>query len=217
MIELKNCSKEYSGSLALDSINLSFKDPGLVLLLGANAAGKSTLLKTIAGLLPVSQGEVCNPAPTAYFGHESGLYSELSVRENFMVLQSLQITDSKLLKDLIGIFDLSPLLSKRFSELSQGQKARVNLARVFASPESWPILLDEPAANLDSRWSSVLSGLIAESALKRLIMLVTHDPKKYYGTVSRVVFMDQGRIVNDFEAGQDSATKVDVLYSEYLR
>ena len=217
MIELKDCSKEYSGSLALNSITLSFEQNGLVLLLGSNAAGKSTLLKAMAGLVVPSQGSVSSLSPVAYFAHEGGLYPQLTAEENFQLFKNLGLIDSELLSQLISELELPGLFSKLVSQLSQGQRARLNLLRVFSSPSGWPILLDEPAANLDIKWSNKLSEIIKRSAKDRLLVLITHDPSKYYDQASRFLFLNSGVLIFDQLKNNSSLQQIQELYMGQLK
>lgn len=217
IISLKDFSKEYAGNLVLNAINLEFADSGLVLLLGANAAGKSTLLKSIAGLLLASNGQLQTDSKVAYFGHAIGLYPNLTVKENLSLFQNLEIVDSALLEKYVLEFELSDLLKKSIAELSQGQRARVNLARVFAAPGEWPVLLDEPGANLDVSWSNKLLKIVETNLQTRLILLVTHDPQKYYNLASRVVVMQAGKVVYDQTTDNASVEQVQSIYLEQLK
>ena len=139
--------------------NLSFElQPGQVLeLRGANGSGKTTLLRALAGLAPLSGGELLwNASPLllsehatrmAYLGHLNALSSELSAAENLRFSQ--QLVNGGEPAAALAVWGLSAQANQLVRFLSQGQRRRLALARVgLAQRTLW--LLDEPCAALDS-------------------------------------------------------------------
>jgi heme exporter protein A len=140
--------------------------PGEALVVtGANGAGKSTLLKTVAGLIHPFAGRVTleegGESTLAeqchYLGHENGLKSTLTVRENLVFWQSFlgpgAPTEEALEKAGLGAIADLPA-----GYLSAGQKRRAAIARLLATSRTvW--LVDEPTAGLDSSWQSRFSDL----------------------------------------------------------
>ena len=119
-----------------------------LILRGPNGLGKTTLLRTIAGLQPVHQGQVDIPEDMAvYAGHLDGIKSTLTVRENLEFWASVFGTGS--IDAAIAVFDMDHLIDRPGGMLSAGQKRRLGLARLMVTGR--PIwLLDEPTVSLDT-------------------------------------------------------------------
>jgi len=119
-----------------------------LILRGPNGLGKTTLLRTIAGLQPVHEGQVDMPEDMAvYAGHLDGIKSTLSVRENLEFWASVFGTGS--IDAAIAVFDMDQLIDRPGGMLSAGQKRRLGLARLMVTGR--PIwLLDEPTVSLDT-------------------------------------------------------------------
>jgi heme exporter protein A len=222
VIELTNCSKEYGGSLVIKSVSLSISKPGLVLMLGGNGAGKSTLLKMMSGILQPSAGQISISLPVAYLGHDLMLYPQLSVKENLELFCKLGLVDGHKLEEAYLEFELDSLKFNLVSTLSQGQKARVNLARVFSLidkslTERGAILLDEATTALDVKWRQKVADKIKAISVQRPVVFVTHDPKAYYELANRVIFLDQARLIYDQSIDPQSYNEIDRLYMDSLR
>ena len=131
-----------------------------LILRGPNGLGKTTLLRTIAGLQPVHEGQVDMPEETAvYAGHLDGIKSTLTVRENLEFWASVFGTGS--IDAAIAAFDMDHLIDRAGGMLSAGQKRRLGLARLMVTGR--PIwLLDEPTVSLDTvavgQFGDMISG-----------------------------------------------------------
>jgi len=166
---------------------LSFSVPagGALLLTGANGAGKSSLLRVIAGLLPAAGGEVLlegTPARTDPAGHalrlryissQDALKPALTVAENLAFYAALWGGDVPPALEALG---LSPLASLPGRVLSTGQRRRLALARLALAPARlW--LLDEPSLGLDAASVARLGDLMARHrAAGGTILAATHLP-----------------------------------------
>ena len=216
MIRLSKCTKLFGRSLALNSISIDISATGLLLVLGSNGAGKSTFLRACAGLLTPTSGSVTSTEAISYMGHSAMLYPQLSVAENMNFFRAIQnITDANSAHDWLEIEELG---SRLVSDLSQGQRARVGLARVLLGSDNRALLLDEPSAAFDQHWQKILINKLQEFAANRLVMMVTHDPERYLAFASRVIILSQGVLVHDFILNAD-ADRSAVLraYREVLR
>lgn len=133
--------------------------PGQALILrGPNGIGKTTLLRTLAGLQPALAGRVSQtPENMAYAAHADGLKATLSVRENAEFWARIYGTSN--VTEALERFDLSGLTNRLASNLSAGQKRRLSLARLLLTGRSiW--VLDEPTVSLDTASVALFSAEI---------------------------------------------------------
>jgi len=160
---------------------LSFEARGgdAVVLRGANGAGKSSLLRMLAGLLPAAAGSirwedpsVALASPPVYCGHRDPVKTWLTVQEHLAFWGALH--GGSAIDRAAAAFGLTHLLSVSGGLLSAGQKRRLALARLLLS--SAPVwLLDEPTVSLDSEGAAQLEGLIADHrAAGGLVVAATH-------------------------------------------
>jgi len=156
-------------------------------LAGDNGAGKTSLLRILAGLLPAANGEILwgNQVITQhstdycaalhYIGHGSGLKRSLTVYENLCLAKSLTRCEEDTLYDAAHRLHLDKLLQNPLEQLSAGQLRRVALARLLLSPKPlW--LLDEPLTAMDQEGIAVVEQLLTTHAQQGGISVVsTHQ------------------------------------------
>jgi heme ABC exporter ATP-binding subunit CcmA len=198
---------------ALAGVDLSLETGEVVVVVGANGAGKTSLLRACAGLLPVTSGQAhvlgidLTEDHTAVrrhvglLGHAAPLYDELSAAENvrFAVRAlGLPVTTADAALERLGL--VGRLRTTPAGRLSAGQRRRVALASLLARrPALW--LLDEPHAGLDAASRSLLGDVIVESVTDGAsVLLSSHEPTLSVPLSDRVVTMSGGRITGE-EAG----------------
>lgn len=148
--------------MVLRDVSFSVAAGHALILRGPNGIGKTTLLRTIAGLTPPEAGEVAaQPDSFAYGAHADGLKGQLTVRENLRFWAATFGSPARSVDDALDRFHLSALAHRRTADLSAGQKRRTGLARMLVTGRSvW--LLDEPTVSLDadnvSRFAEALRG-----------------------------------------------------------
>lgn len=215
IIKVSNLRKKYKGSdeEALKGIDLSIRSGEFFGLLGPNAAGKSTLISILCGILDYSSGDVqvlgenINQKSTLFKNkiglvpQEIALYPALTVVENILFFGQMQGLSGKKLKkkvdECIGIFNLNEHRNKLISRCSGGIKRRVNLvAGVIHDPVL--ILLDEPTLGVDPQLRSMIFDYLA--ALNKAgatLIYTTHYMKEAEILCNRVSIIDHGIILKE--------------------
>lgn len=148
--------------LLFESVSFALAPGSLLLLRGANGAGKSSLLGVLAGMLRPTAGTVrwAEEAPPHVLGHQSGVKTRLTLGENLDFWRQVNGPDGLIPDDALEAVGLGGLGEIESGHLSAGQTRRLGLARLLVSDRKlW--LLDEPTASLDSRGDALVAGLIA--------------------------------------------------------
>ncbi len=156
VLELEGVDSGYNGKPVLHGISFIAKESSVYVVLGQNGAGKTTLFRTIAGILEPLKGKVLLDGKVTgsskehrsninYLSHYNALPEEMTIYNALKFYSDIESGDPEAAIDLLN---LSEFGNKRISDLSQGQKKRVSIAKVFLK-ERDVYLLDEPTANLD--------------------------------------------------------------------
>jgi len=154
------------GRTLFTGLSFSLSDGELLLLTGPNGSGKTSLLRQIAGLLPLEEGRiVCEgferEEETHFAGHLAAVKDALTVSENLAFWVELYGGDATGLDGVLAIFRLDRLAALPARVLSAGQRRRLALARLVAVRRKlW--LLDEPDTALDAEGRATLLAVIAE-------------------------------------------------------
>jgi putative ABC transport system ATP-binding protein len=201
---------------ALDSIDAQFPDGQFSAIMGPSGSGKSTLMHCLAGLDPLTSGQVFigdtdlstldDRALTALRRDRVGfifqtfnLVPTLNAIENMTLPLALagRQPDRAWLDSVVSTLGIGDRLRHKPLELSGGQQQRVAVGRALLSRPQI-IFGDEPTGNLDSKSSSEVLRLLrnAVDELGQTVVIVTHDPGAA-GFADRVVFLEDGRIVDE--------------------
>jgi len=217
MIEIKNISKNYGAFQVLHECSATVKRGDVVVVCGPSGSGKSTLIKTVNGLEPIQAGEIkvdgqqVNGKRTnlpalrsrigmVFQGFE--LFPHLTVRDNLILAQIrvLKRSREEALEKGLKYLERVGLIAQQHkfpTQLSGGQQQRVAIARAL-SMDPIVMLFDEPTSALDPEMVNevldVMTGLANEGMT---MMVVTHEMGFARRVANRVLFMDQGRIVED--------------------
>jgi heme exporter protein A len=153
-----------------DGLGFALQPGEALLVSGPNGAGKTSLLRQLAGLLPLAAGRLAitgaaedTPLPELchYVGHLNGTKNALSVSENLAFWAAFLGEGEPRLAEALDSFRLAPLADVPAGLLSAGQKRKLALSRLFASPR--PIwLLDEPSVSLDAASAKRLDAAIRD-------------------------------------------------------
>ncbi len=217
MIELNNVSKWYGQFQVLTDCTTEVAKGDVMVICGPSGSGKSTLIKTVNGLEPIQQGQIVVDGITvndpktnlsklrARIGmvfQNFELFPHLSIRENLTIGQikvlgrSADEANAKGLKylDRVGLLSQQ---DKFPGQLSGGQQQRVAIARAL-SMDPIAMLFDEPTSALDPEMiNEVLDVMVGLAQEGMTMMVVTHEMGFARRVANRIVFMDQGKIIED--------------------
>jgi glutamate/aspartate transport system ATP-binding protein len=217
MIEIKNISKWYGSFQVLTNCSTVVNKGDVVVVCGPSGSGKSTFIKTINALEPIQQGDIVvdNISITApntnlptlrsrvgMVFQNFELFPHLSVTENLILAQQhvlkrgLDESKQRALKMLERV-SMQAHKDKFPAQLSGGQQQRVAIARAL-SMDPIAMLFDEPTSALDPEMVGDVLDVIVKLAQDGMTMMcVTHEMGFAKKVSNRVIFMDQGKIIED--------------------
>ncbi len=217
MIDIRNVSKWYGQFQVLAECTTSVQEGEVVVVCGPSGSGKSTLIKCVNGLEPFQQGDIIVKGTSigdpktnlsrlrAHVGmvfQNFELFPHMRITENLTIGQIKVLNRSKdeALEKGLGLLDrvgLKAQANKFPGELSGGQQQRVAIARALAM-DPICMLFDEPTSALDPEMINEVLDVMVELAKEGMTMMcVTHEMGFARKVANRVIFMDQGRIVED--------------------
>ena len=235
MITLKNVSKWYGHFQVLTDCSTEVKKGEVVVVCGPSGSGKSTLIKTVNGLEPVQQGQiivdgtVVNDKKTNLAklrSHVGMVFQHFELFPHLSIIDNLTLAQVKVLNrdkasarkkglKLLERVGLAAHAEKYPAQLSGGQQQRVAIARALMM-EPQVLLFDEPTAALDPEITAQIVSIIRELAETGITqVIVTHEVEVARKTASRVVYMENGHIVEQGDAGCFAHPQTDA-FKNYL-
>ena len=196
--------------IALDKINLNIADGSLTVVVGPSGCGKTTLLKCIAGLHELTEGELLsdgenieqlplNARSVAYVAQEYSLYPQMTVYDNIAYSLKIMRTPYSEIKERVlevaQELEIDWLLTRKPKQLSGGQQQRVAIARALVKKPRI-ILFDEPFANLEQSLRLKMQQLVKDihERQKQTIVFVTHDLTEAFLLAEQMVVLKEGCI-----------------------
>lgn len=181
-LELKDLSAGYGQEEVIHKINLKLSEPSIYVVLGPNGAGKTTLFRAICGILKPSSGQVKLDnfdlftskearKKVAYLSHLNALPEEMTVYNSLKYYADIEGGD---VEYVIDILNLKILCNKKLSSLSQGQKKRVSIGKIFLKERDL-YLLDEPTSNVDPKISKEIRQLISALSKDKFVLYSSHN------------------------------------------
>lgn len=219
MIQIQNLTKYYGTSKnitkALENINLTLPDSGMVFIVGKSGSGKSTLLNILGGLdYPTSGQVIIDNRPLSSFSrrdfdayrnsHIGFIFQTFNLIEDNTVFENIALSlkiqavghDYNAIEDVLKMVGLDGMGYRKINELSGGQKQRVAIARVLVKNPKL-ILADEPTGSLDSTTGEEIIANLKVISKDRLVIVVTHDQLLAQKYGDRIIQVSDGHIVKD--------------------
>ena len=218
IIEVKDLTKIYGETYALNKVNLAVNKGEVISIIGPSGSGKSTLLRTIIDLETITSGVVYIEGhdikhenlskqkkkeimlKTGMVFPNFNLFPHMSVGENIqktlLVVKKVSISDAKLkTKEVLEKVGLSDKINNYPNELSGGQKQRVAIARAMAlNPDI--LLFDEPTSALDPELVKEVLDIIRKLKDEKITMMIVSHEMKFVRDISdRIVVMEKGSIL----------------------
>lgn len=243
MIELKNVNKYFNKGKnkeihVINDTSLKLESKGLVALLGPSGSGKTTLLNTIGGLDKINSGKIFvnGKKITSRCSHSVDKIRNLNIGyifQDYKLVQNMTVFDNiALALKMIGIKDKEEIKLRvnyvlenigmyRYRNrlacmLSGGEQQRVGIARAIVKNPNI-IIADEPTGNLDSQNSIEIMNIIKSISKDRLVVLVTHEVNLANFYATRIIELEDGKIINDYENNAENELDYKIDNKFYLK
>lgn len=216
IINVENVYFTLKNQMILSDVNLSIQTGEVVVILGANGSGKSTILKTIAGIIKPTKGNIL------FKGKNLNQYSPLQYARQFSYVPQSQSLDADLnlldyinlgrypftgmlpilsqidhnkVQECINLFDLNHILQKKMNEISGGEQQRAHIARVLASNTEL-LILDEPTNSLDLKNQREFVKIIANlKNQNKTIIIALHSIDLATQIADKLILIKNGNII----------------------
>ena len=212
-VSLKNVSKAFGKTLAVDDISMAIPDGAFVVLLGPTGAGKTTTLRLISGLEKLDGGSIHiagrdvgaeTPAQrdVAMVFQQYSLYPHLTVRDNLAfplrspILKTPEDEIERKVRQIADILQIPHKLDNKATELSGGEMQRVSIGRALVrDPQIY--LMDEPLSSLDAKLRADLRVELKRihADLRSTLLYVTHDQIEAMTMATHIGVLEEGRLV----------------------
>lgn len=212
MVEAIGLAKYYGDFAAIEDVSFTVPQGQVVAFLGPNGAGKSTTMKLLTGYLAPSKGiakiaghdmatdRLAGSTKLGYLPENGPLYPDMTPRsllEFFADARGMTPQRKRQrIEAVVEMCDLGAVIGKAISKLSKGYRQRVGLAQALLH-EPDVLILDEPTAGLDPNQIRDVRNTIRTLGENKTILLSTHILQEVEAIASRVLFIDEGRLVYD--------------------
>ena len=208
-LELIDLTKQYGNFTALDHVNITFTE-GIYGILGANGAGKSTMMNLLTDNIPRTEGQILFGGTDilklgkdfrrvlGYMPQQQGYYEHMTAQTFLYYVADLKAIPKKQAKaeieKLLEITNLSNVRHKKLGGYSGGMKQRVLLAQALLGDPK-VVILDEPTAGLDPKERIRIRNFISSLSRGRIILLATHIVSDIESISDQILMMKHGHVV----------------------
>ncbi|MBU4331993.1 ABC transporter ATP-binding protein [Patescibacteria group bacterium] len=232
MIQVQNLTKKFNDITAVNEASFEIRDGEVLGFLGPNAAGKTTTMRIITGFIAPTSGTVKVGdldvrensleirKKIGYLPESVPLYEDMKVYEYLKFIAEVRsIPGNKVktrIREMIEACGLQKVIRQQVGELSKGYRQRVGLAQAMIhEPEI--LVLDEPTSGLDPNQIAEIRSLIKKLGEQKTVILSTHILSEVQATCSRVVIINDGKIVasGTTEELQRQAAGQEMIYIKF--
>ena len=197
MLEVKNLSKSFSSLCVIDNVSCKFKEGEIIALLGENGSGKTTMLKCLANIINIDNGEInYNNNQFIFINDKPNIFGDLSIKENLKCILSIYNQKINLNKydKFITILGLENMQSVPLKYFSAGNLQRNKL--LIALNLDWKYLfIDEPFSNLDDKGVSVFKTIFLNlKTQNKTILFSTHNFSSISDICDKSMSIKDGKI-----------------------
>lgn len=235
MLEIRNVKKSFGKKKVLKGINLKISSGEIVGIIGPSGCGKSTLLRTINYLAPPTSGSVCFKGEVindktnlidirrkiGMVFQQFNLFDNMTVFDNIILspVKSLGISKDEACKKALKFLKIIDLVDKKDCypwQLSGGQKQRIAVVRaLMMNPQL--MLFDEPTSALDPEMIGEVTNLMRQIASEGMTMIVvSHEMSFIKNFCTRVIFMEDGKIIEEGSPVDIFDNPKDIRLKEFL-
>lgn len=208
-LELKNLTKKYGSFTALDKMTITF-EPGIYGILGANGAGKSTMMNLLTDNIPRTGGEILFDGTDilklgknfrkvlGVLPQQQGFYEHMTAQTFLYYMADLKAIPKKQAKDeiekLLAVTNLSEVRHKKLGGFSGGMKQRALLAQALLGDPK-VVILDEPTAGLDPKERIRIRNFISSLSRGKIILMATHIVSDIESISDQILMMKKGHLL----------------------
>lgn len=206
MIDIINLSKKYGKVQALDDVSFQIKEGKIIGIFGINGVGKSTILKSIAGVIKPDKGKILIDGEEinhklynkiAFIPDVDTYFPHLTIKESFAFMKEFYINwEEEKAYNMLKIFNLTD--DQIISNLSKGNRARVKIILGFAQNAKY-ILLDEPFSGIDIfKREEFIKAMVEYISPNQSIIITTHEIAEIEEIVEEVIILHDGKLAFNF-------------------
>jgi Cu-processing system ATP-binding protein len=205
MIIASNVSKKFGKLKALDNVSVTCNKGECIALIGPNASGKTTLIKTVLGMVVQDSGFITFNGNNilhhwqyreqiGYMPQTGRFPDNMTIGHVLIMMKDIRGDKVRLDEDLVNAFELKTLMNKRMRTLSGGTRQKVSASLAFLFDPA-VLILDEPTAGLDPVASEILKEkIIGEKKKGKLILVTSHVLSELDDLVTQIIYMQEGQV-----------------------
>ena len=232
MIEAVGLTKYYGEFAAIDDVSFRINRGEVVAFLGPNGAGKSTSMKLLTGYLAATKGtakiaghdmatdRIAGARKLGYLPENGPLYPDMTPRALLRFFGEARKMSGRYLteriKTVIELCSLGSVLGKPIGKLSKGYRQRVGMAQAMLH-EPDILILDEPTAGLDPNQIHEVREMLRRIGKEKTILLSTHILQEVEAVASRVLFINEGRLVFNGTTAEFKKNDIELRFRELTR